>query len=48
MQKLKIEQERRARETDEQLAQFEEQKTIGKLKLDIDIDEEDEFILKLW
>ena len=42
MQKLKIEQERRARETDEQLRQLEEQKTLEKLKLEINTDEEDE------
>ena len=33
MQKLKIEQKRRARETDEQLRQLEEQKTLEMLKL---------------
>ena len=42
MQKLRIEQERRARETDEQLRQLEEQKTLEMLKLEINTDEEDE------
>ena len=46
MQKLKIEQERRARETDEQLRQLEEQKTLEMLKLEINADEEDEFHTK--
>ena len=42
MQKLRIEQERRARETDEQLRQLEEQKTLEMLKLEINTNEEDE------
>ena len=42
MQNLKIEQERRARETDEQLRQLEEPKTLEMLKLEINIDEQDE------
>ena len=42
MQKLKIERERRARETDEQLKQLEEQKTLVMLKLKINGDESDE------
>ena len=46
MQKLKIEQERRARETEEQLRQLEEQKTLEMLKLEINADEEDELHTK--
>ena len=42
MQKLKIEQERRAPQTDEQLTQLEEQKPREMLKLDIGINKEDE------
>ena len=42
MQKLRIEQERRARETDEKLRQLEEQKTLEMLKLEVNTDEEDE------
>ena len=42
MQKLKNEQERRARETDEQLRQLEEQKALEMLKLKINTDEKDE------
>ena len=42
MQNLRIEQERRARETDEQLRQLEEQKTLEMLKLEINTDDEDE------
>ena len=41
-QKLKIEQERRSRETEEQLRQLEEQNTLEMLKLKINTDEEDE------
>ena len=44
MQKLKIEQERR--ETDEQLRQLVEQKTLEMLKLEINTDEEDELHTK--
>ena len=42
MQQLRHEQERRGRETDEQLRQLEEQKTLEKLKIEINTDEEDE------
>ena len=46
MQKLRIEQERRARETDEQLRELEEQKTLEMLKIEINTDEEDELQLE--
>ena len=42
MQKLKIEQEGQAQETEDQLRQLEEQKNLEMLKLEINIDEEDE------
>ena len=42
MQKLKIEQERQARETEEQLRQFEEQKTLEMMKLEMNTEVEDE------
>ena len=47
MQKLKSEQERLARETDEQLRQLEEQKALEMLKPEINTEEDDELSLEI-
>ena len=48
MQKLKTEPESQARETEEQLTQLEEQRTLEMLKLEKNTDEKDELHPKNW